>query len=122
MQVIPTRKERISLKMSDNDTNGNTMLKTKDSANLKVVDEDKKLAMRYAVRFFLVSIAFQIVIFLAGWFAAHAIFHVNPLEVNTKQIIFVAGCALIAIISSYRSANKLYREYMSDVDTKEFIV
>lgn len=115
-------KERILLKMSDNDTNNDTMPKTKDSANLKVVDEDKKLAMRYAVRFFLISITFQIVVFLAGWFTAHAIFHSNPMEVNTKQVIFVAGCAIIGITSSYRSASKLYREYMSDVDTKEFIV
>lgn len=115
-------KERILPKMSDNGINDDTLLKTKDSANLKVVDEDKKLAMRYAVRFFLISITCQIIIFLAGWFTAHAIFHVNPMEVNTKQIIFVAGCAVIGIISSYRSASRLYREYMSDMDTKEFIV
>ena len=108
--------------MSNNGTNNNTTLKAEDSTSLRVVDEDKKLAMHYAVRFFLVSITFQIVVFLAGWFAAHAIFHVNPLEVNTKQIIFAAGCVIIAIISSYRSASKLYREYMSDKDTKEFII
>lgn len=108
--------------MSDNSINSDITLKTKDSANLKVVDEDKKLATRYAVRFFLISITFQIVVFLAGWFTAHAIFHANPLEVNTKQIIFAAGCAIIGVISSYRSANKLYKEYMSDKDTKEFII
>ena len=108
--------------MSDNNKNSKTMLKTEDSTSLKVVDEDKKLAIHYAVRFFLVSITFQIVVFLAGWFTAHAIFHVNPLKVNTKQITFAAGCAIIAIISSYRSASKLYREYMSDKDTKELII
>lgn len=101
--------------------NSEIVQKTESSDKLRVVSEDRKLAMRYATRFFLVSITCQVAIFLIGWFTAAAIFHVNPSAITIKQIIFVGVCAIIGIMSSYRSANKLYREYMSDKDVEEFI-